>query len=427
MVHYGDAVRTLKLVQRNLLALEAGSGSAAFRKTTGLLFQDFIDLLLVQADRVADPMLAQRFLVEAQDTLEGLKTAELQDYFKDECVTEFEARASRVEALAERTATLYPVLLHDRVVLLLSVGGRLQQIPAKGTRQEITESARWFRQHLASPYGEYLLYSQKLYKALIAPLDETLTRYNVDTIVFIPDGELRLVPIAALHDSQHFLVERFAVATAPGMTLYDPQPIARAGFSLLLGGLTVEREGFRRLDHVGEELTSIQHLLGGVVLKDEEFVMPALDDTLKRFPISIVHIASHAQFASDLSNTFVLTYDGHLGLNDLERLIRQLRYRDMPLELLTLSACETAVGDDRATLGLAGVAIKAGARSALASLWRIDDRASSLLVTEFYRQVRAGGASKAKALQRAQISLMRSKEYERPQFWAPFLLIGNWL
>ena len=103
------------------------------------------------------------------------------------------------------------------------------------------------------------------------------------------------------------------------------------------------------------------------------------------------------------------------------------RFREEPLELLLLSACETAAGDDRAALGLAGVAIRAGARSAIGSLWSIADASTSQLVVEFYQQWQDPTVSKAVALQRAQTMLLASREYAHPFYWSPFLLISNWL
>jgi CHAT domain-containing protein len=102
-------------------------------------------------------------------------------------------------------------------------------------------------------------------------------------------------------------------------------------------------------------------------------------------------------------------------------------YRDQPVELLTLSACQTAVGDDKAALGLGGVAVKAGARSALATLWYINDQASSILITDFYEDLKKPGISKARALQQAQLELLEDHRYDHPSYWSPFLLIGNWL
>ena len=142
---------------------------------------------------------------------------------------------------------------------------------------------------------------------------------------------------------------------------------------------------------------------------------------------SVVHIASHGQFDSDPHKSFVLTYDGRLNMDRLEQLIKFSRFRENPLELLTLSACRTAAGDERAALGLAGVAVKAGARSALATLWYINDQASTELIAEFYRQLGSASNSKAKALQMAQQKLLSDARYRHPGYWSAFLMIGNWL
>ena len=123
----------------------------------------------------------------------------------------------------------------------------------------------------------------------------------------------------------------------------------------------------------------------------------------------------------------MLTYDGFLTLDDLENLIRPSSYRGSPVELLTLSACQTAAGDDKAALGLAGVAIKAGCRAALASLWFVSDQASALMVDEFYRALAKPGTSKAKALQHAQTVLRNDPRFRHPRYWAPYIMIGNWL
>jgi len=142
----------------------------------------------------------------------------------------------------------------------------------------------------------------------------------------------------------------------------------------------------------------------------------------------VVHIASHGKFDKDPRKTFLLTYDGKLTMNDLEQLIGMSKFRKEPVELLTLSACQTAAGDDRAALGLAGVALKAGARSAIATLWFINDEATSELVADFYRQQSVNPSfSKAQALQQAQINMLKQEQYKHPAYWAPFLLIGNWL
>ncbi|NJO14948.1 MAG: CHAT domain-containing protein [Thioploca sp.] len=147
---------------------------------------------------------------------------------------------------------------------------------------------------------------------------------------------------------------------------------------------------------------------------------------LKNTPYSILHIASHGQFDSDPQKTFLLTYDGKLTINQLKQFIQLHERRNQSVELLTLSACQTAVGDEQAALGLAGIALKAGARSALATLWLIDDKATAILIREFYRQLHQQKQSKARSLQLAQQFLLQDSRYQHPALWAPFLLIGHW-
>jgi CHAT domain-containing protein len=181
------------------------------------------------------------------------------------------------------------------------------------------------------------------------------------------------------------------------------------------------------LPNVEREVAAVHDIEGGQELLDDSFSRARFGAELKRVPYNIVHIASHGQFGSDPSQTFVLAFDGQLTMDDLEADIKFGERRDNALELLILSACETASGDDRAALGLAGVALKSGARSALATLWYISDQASGDLVVTFHRGLQSGKLSKAHALQEAQRALAADPRYAHPAYWAPFLLIGNWL
>jgi CHAT domain-containing protein len=157
-------------------------------------------------------------------------------------------------------------------------------------------------------------------------------------------------------------------------------------------------------------------------------VLQKFNQQIENTPYEIVHIASHGQFDRNPKNTFLLTYDDKLTLDKLHSLLSFSQIRKNSVELLTLSACQTAVGDERAALGLAGVAIKAGAKSAIASLWFVDDDSTSRLIVEFYRNLRNQPQwSRAQALQQAQQTLAATPAYRHPAYWSPFLLIGNWL
>jgi CHAT domain-containing protein len=114
-------------------------------------------------------------------------------------------------------------------------------------------------------------------------------------------------------------------------------------------------------------------------------------------------------------------------MDQLSALVSTTRFRERGLELLTLSACQTAAGDDRAALGLAGVALRAGARSALATLWSVNDEVAAELLSVFYTGLGDASVSRASALQKAQIKVLRTQSYEHPIYWSPYLLISSWL
>jgi CHAT domain-containing protein len=145
------------------------------------------------------------------------------------------------------------------------------------------------------------------------------------------------------------------------------------------------------------------------------------------FPLlPVVHIATHGQFSSNAEKTFILDWNGQINVRDLDGLLR-VTDRKRPIELLVLSACETVVGDSRAALGLAGVAVRAGARSTLATLWQVSDESTALFMSEFYSELaKSRNVNKAEALRRAQVKLLQNSKYQHPYFWAPYVLVGNW-
>ena len=212
------------------------------------------------------------------------------------------------------------------------------------------------------------------------------------------------------------------------LSLIDPKSLDRsAAPKILLAGLSESVQGFPALGAVREELSAIQNLYGGEILLDQDFTLERFENALRDTDVSIVHIASHGSFTGNQSGNFLLTYDGKLSMDRLRQSIGITKFRKNPVELLVLSACETAAGDDRAALGLAGVALKAGARSAMGSLWVISDEGTALLIEEFYKQLKDPSVSKAKALQKAQNKLIEKEGFQHPFFWSPYLMINNWL
>jgi CHAT domain-containing protein len=262
---------------------------------------------------------------------------------------------------------------------------------------------------------------------LIRPLEADLAAANPKTLVFVQDGVLRQVPMAALHDGQKFLIEKFAIATTPSLTLTTRTNSAiKQNADALIMGLTVERPPFESLTNVHAEVERVEKILGGTMLLDHEFTLATVQKQLQTKSYPVVHIATHGKFGVDSTSTFLLTFDSRLTLEQLDSVLRSRRSQQ-PVELLTLSACQTAAGDNRAALGIAGVAVRAGVRSALASLWYINDEATVPLIEEFYTQLQHPNISKAEALQKAQVKMIAGLEYSHPAVWSPFILIGNWL
>jgi CHAT domain-containing protein len=432
---YQRAVKTVQAL-REELPQAYGRVRTDFRTTLGPLYFELVDLLLQRAAMAPDATQANTDLRQAQDTVEQFKQAELQEYLGDACVTAARPRTASLEKTAKEAAQtaiiVYPILLPERTELLVELPTGLKRFPVDVGVQQMASVATAFRGALqGGSEALYRRYAHQLYTWLIQPFEQDLAATSVRTIVFVPDGVLRMIPFAALHDGQEFLIRKYALAVTPGLWLTDPQPLTRATLQVLAAGVGAPTgPGFSSLPHVTPELAALQRLFPGRVQLLPEFRRVALAAALHQRQFGIVHIASHGHFAPDVADSFLVTADAEdnkLTLKRLGELVGRVQFREEPLELLTLSACETALGDDRAALGLAGVAIQAGARSVLATLWRVEDEATAVLMAAFYEQLQQPGVSRAQALQQAQLRLLRQPQYADPFFWAPFLLLNNWL
>jgi CHAT domain-containing protein len=257
-------------------------------------------------------------------------------------------------------------------------------------------------------------------------MEADLAAIQPTTLVFINDGALRKVPMAALHDGKEFLIQKYPIAIAPSLTLTARKPLDHSNLEALSLGLTVERSPFAPLTNVATEVTAVNKILGGTELLDEAFTLPNLQEQLKKKSFPVVHIATHGKFGVDAESTFLVGFDQRISIEQIDKLLR-FRNGRKSVELLTLSACQTATGDNRSALGIAGVAVRAGVESALATLWYINDEATVPLIEEFYTQLRQPNISKAEALRIAQIKMITDVNYNHPAVWSPFVLIGNWL
>ncbi len=388
-----------------------------------------LEALLDEAADTSDAQQKQHLLRHALDKVENLRAAELKNYFQNQRLNI--STATLKTFLPEHTAVLYPLLLPQRLELLLIDTHHLHQYSVAVDRAHLTQVINRFQYNLQTrSRWQFISQARQLYDWLISPLLSELEAEQVHTLVMVPDGPLRLIPLAALTDGKQFLVEQLATAITPSLRLTDTQTHPPAALNILLAGLSTEAQGFAALPSVETELRQIQPLFTQhELLLNEDFAWENFTQALESQAYSVVHIASHGRFEPDHRQTFFLTYREKVNMGQLQSVLRDNHQRHgQALELLTLSACQTAVGDEQAALGLAGVAFKAGARSALATLWYINDEATARLLVEFYRQLQgASPLSKAQALQNAQKALLRQSHLRHPVYWAPFLLIGNWL
>ncbi len=433
LLEQAESVESVKLeaLSVKLEALSSKRGAPRSERKAGTAKPDESPLTASSLQLTASslPLTAyEQKLREARDVMELLKTAELQNFFDDECVTA--RQNTTLNRTAPHTAVLYPIMFPEKLAILLTLPDGMKAVSISTDAEHVRETALNFRMQLQTrPTNQFFYEAQQLHDWLIRPVETLLTAQKIDTLIIVPDGALRLIPFSTLHDGEHYLVERYAIATIPGVTLTDaPKPLDPKKSDTLLAGLSESVQGFPRLPSVSKELQDIQTIMNAkVVLKDQDYTIENLTNEFRHHPYAVVHLATHGVFGGSQEESFLLTYDSKLTMNHLERLIGLGRFRDQQVELLTLSACQTAQGDERAALGLAGVALKAGVRGAIATLWYVDDEATARVVKEFYKQLRKPSISKAKALQNAQKELIAQRRYRHPGYWAPFLLMGNWL
>ncbi|MBD2054763.1 CHAT domain-containing protein [Oculatella sp. FACHB-28] len=443
---YEQSVTTLETIRDDIL-IASRDVQFDFRDAIEPIYRQLMSLRLKQSPpSTLFPALPEdqpNDLSRVLTTLDSLKLAELQNYFGNDCVliarnldlTEPEQLLTR----GDRAALLSTVILDDQTAIILTLPDSRQQyewIPL--SRPEITTAVNDYRLGLETAFRRYNLEpAQRLYEQLIRPFEATLATAQVETLVFVQDDILRSVPMAALHDGEKFLIQRYAIAYTPSLQLTDLNPLDRENLRALAAGLTMETPAnseagfYAALSNVDQEISAIKaELPESVTLTNSDFRLERIEENLTSAEFPILHIATHGEFGTEPEDTFLVTGDvpdNKLTLTNLDRLLRQVE-SDRPVELLVLTACTTAVGDNRAALGLAGAAAQAGVRSVLASLWFVNDQATADLVETFYANLKIPQSSKAEALQQAQTRLIETgEEFSHPAYWAPFVLIGSWL
>ncbi len=418
---YRDAVATLGSIRGDLVATNPEI-QFSFQESVEPVYREMVSLLI-------QPDSDSATLEEAQNAIEELQQAELENFFRSACL---DVTKQKIDEIDRHAAVVYPILLPDRLEVLLSISGKpLTHHTIYQTQSDVESVLDEWLTTLSPVYSsrEQRQLAGKLYDWLIRPTEEQLNENQIQTLVFVPDGTLRNLPMAALHDGKHYLVEKYQVALTPGLQLLESRALSSGQLQALSVGLTEARQGFAALPGVQQEIEQIQANVPSKVVLDRDFTTENLKGQLANSDYPIVHLATHGQFSSDPEKTFLLTWDSKIKVRDIRTLLKsRSTSQASPVELLVLSACQTAVGDRQAALGLAGLAIQSGARSTLATLWSVNDRSTSVLMTELYEQLSSReDVSRGESLRRAQLTLIQSKKYNHPFYWSPFVLVGNWL
>jgi filamentous hemagglutinin family protein len=339
------------------------------------------------------------------------------------------------------------------LVLILPDGSPIREVVPEANAAALKKTLTEFHRAITdvtSSHG-YFAPAQQLYQWMIAPLESHLAALEIDTLIFCMDAGMRLIPMAALHDGQQFLVEKYSIGSIPSVSLTNSRYKAVKDARVLGMGAS-EFQQLPPLLAVPTELNVItQQLWTGKSFLNEEFTLNNLKAQRQSF--GIIHLATHADFKpGNADNAYIQLWDSQLQINQL----RQMGWHQPPqVELLVLSACRTALGDVNAELGFAGLAVQAGVKSALASLWHVSDEGTLALMSGFYQYLRQPDVTiKAEALRRIQLAMLHKqvrlengqlqgldelggiplpselaghsdRDFSHPYYWAAFAMIGS--
>jgi CHAT domain-containing protein len=335
-------------------------------------------------------------------------------------------------------------------LILITAQGNPIRRSVNATRAEVTQMAQEFRSQVSDRTNRsgFLVPAQQMYRWLTAPLEEDLQQRNIKNLVYIMDSGLRSIPLAALHDGQNFIIERYSVGLMPSFSLTDTRYVNVKNSSVLAMGAS-QFVGQSSLPAVPMELSTIVgKLWSGKSYLNDSFTLENLKAARQEASYGIIHLATHAEFKiSNPKKSYIQFWNSQLHLDQL----RQLVLKKPPVELLVLSACRTALGDEQIELGFAGLAAQAGVKSVLGSLWYVSDQGTLGLMAEFYNQLKQAPI-KAEALRQTQLAMLKGEvrlqegnliistgrfplpptlapvgnsELSHPYYWSAFTMIGN--
>jgi CHAT domain-containing protein len=408
---YDSSIEALSQVREDLIAVNSEL-RFNFSDKIEPVYRDYLRFLVAEGD--AD-------LPQAINIHESLQLAQLENFLR--C-----GRLISSEANAQGVATIHIINLDETIEVIIS---RSNEVHAYNVlAADVLPAAENLSLNLQSPAflevaeSDFLPYANILYDRLIRPAIEAGYISSTEPLSFALDSPFQTIPMGILHDGQQYLATTHLLSNS----LQLQQPTSPAGSDRgLFAGLSelapsfsepLAPSGIGPLPETDFEADSLKRYLHSDVLLNQDFTATQLEQEIAAQDYKIVHISTHGQFSSVPEQTFLAAWDELVDIRKMAQIFQGAK----SIDLLVLSACQTAAGDDRAALGLAGLAVQSGARSAIASLWLVDSTGSSVLMDRFYEGLKQG-LNQAEALQQAQMTLLQSTAFSHPFYWAPFILV----
>ncbi|QHG20410.1 CHAT domain-containing protein [Nostoc sp. ATCC 53789] len=418
---YESAINSLEQVRGNLLGVNPEI-QFNFKDKVEPIYHEYMELLFSQ-----DEVKSKR-AVEIQ---EKLKLAEIENFLQ--CGRLNLSSSSNEQSPKELFPIIYLIKLRKQVEVVVRTPKNFYRhtVELKQIADPIDNLLKIVqqKQFIRTESVNYFIYSQTIYNLLFSPIKQYLP--NSGSLGFVLDSYFQNLPIDMLHDGKKYLTDSYSIITASSSQQLQNNSAKFKISNILIGGISQPSPSLNDpsvpknlpvLPEVKAEIENIKKSTASILtLIDSDFTSHSFQQKIEKNSFSLIHLSTHAQFSSDPEQTFVLTWDKPLHIKDLKFLLKN---EGETINLLVLSACQTAKGDKRSALGIAGIAVQAGARSTLASLWLVDADSTALLMEEFYKGLK-NGLALPEALRLAKLSLLSSEKYFHPYYWAGFILVGN--
>ncbi|WP_336230646.1 CHAT domain-containing protein [Scytonema sp. PRP1] len=447
---YEIAVNILESVRGDLTSFNNPDLQFSFRDSIEPVYRELVDLLLSPKEKVEDKQAnasnqdnlqkvkeAQEALQKAQKAIEDLQVAELENFLRCRLTnTKLVPIYKVIDDQNLNAAVIYPIILDNRLEVILKLPQEkklIRRTTENVTKKEVDRIVKLLQKEITGGViaKQQDAHFQQVYEWVLRNIEKELEDSKVETLVFVLDGALRNIPMAALYDGTNYVIQKYSVALNLGIQLTEPKPLQKGKFKVLAAGTGnfLDPHASGALEFVETELKQIKQTLPEQVnnnILGPKFTTKNLQQQIQSQRFDVVHLATHGVFSSSPDKTYIQAYERKFYLNEMSNLFRS-REETRPdrIGLLVLSACYTAKGDKRAVLGIAGVSVQTGSDSTVASLFKAEDRSATVLMEQFYQNLGTHNVTKAEALRRAQEYLL-NHEYKQPQFWAPFVLVGNW-